>query len=72
MYPIIFITTPILNKINVLGLILKLRCRKINLPTHNIKKTGLKPVITAIDRGPVRSFSGLGKRWTGYDYGLWP
>ena len=33
MYTIIFITTPTLN---ILGLILKLRCKAIELPTDNI------------------------------------
>ena len=36
MYPNNFITLPILNKINVLRLILKVKCMLINLPIQKI------------------------------------
>ena len=48
MYPNIFITSPILNKINVLGLILKVKRMVINLSTHNFKILAEIPVQSRI------------------------
>ena len=79
MYLIIFITTSILN---ILGLILKLKCRRIDLLSQNIKKRLVlnqlrpRPFLGLQKTGLLWSFVvqsslffGLGKFWTSLGLG---